>query len=76
MQITIYTINNCADCGFVLRLLNQKNLSFKEVNLDNIPNGREVFNQTWPGVNQVPLVLVDGKKLDHFTQVALLEVPA
>ena len=56
-DITVYTSNDCAYCHMVKKYLTIKGKSFKEVNVDEHPEARNVMIDM-TGQNRVPVTVV------------------
>lgn len=56
MRFTIYTKNNCAYCRLAKNFLEDKQLTYSEISLDN-PAFLSEFKQSNPNVRTVPFIL-------------------
>lgn len=75
MNIKIYTLPDCADCGFLRRFLQQRCIPFEEMCIET-PAERAEFNELFPEIMLVPLVTMDGKPLVKWQNVLELVTPA
>lgn len=57
MKITVYTKNNCPQCMLTKRFLDEHQLSYKEINLNEHPE--EVDALIAEGFQQAPIVKID-----------------
>lgn len=58
-MLTIYSKNNCAFCGHVKTLLTNKNVQFKEINIEHDPVAKEfILSQ---GHRTVPQIYKNGE---------------
>jgi glutaredoxin 3 len=68
-EITVYTTDFCAYCERVKRLLGQRGLSYKEINLARDAAGRaELVKRT--GLMTFPQVLIADQLVGGFTETA------
>ena len=56
-NVTVFTTNQCAYCHMVKKYLDNKNIKYDEVNLDNQPNRRQEAISLSGGMT-VPVTLV------------------
>lgn len=63
-MITIYSRNNCAHCQSAKQFLQQRNINFREVNIEQDPQAREFVqsqgHRTVPQIYVGDRLLVDG----------------
>lgn len=52
--ITLYTKNNCPQCVMTKKFLNEKNVSFTEINLDTDPQYIDTLKEQ--GFQSVPVI--------------------
>jgi glutaredoxin len=59
MKLTVYTAPWCRDCYVAKRWLNQNNISYQEINIDEAPDAAaEVVRQT--GKRAIPQFVING----------------
>lgn len=59
MKLTVYTAPWCRDCYVAKRWLNQNNISYQEINIDESPDAAdEVIRQT--GKRAIPQFVLNG----------------
>jgi glutaredoxin len=69
MEIKIYTQPGCSHCTHIRTLLGRANLNWQELILGQ-DISLEVFRSTYPSVNGVPFVVMDGESFYQITDVA------
>jgi glutaredoxin 3 len=68
-SITLYTTDACPFCVRAKKLLQQRELEFREINLARDPDGRqELVEKT--GMMTFPQILIDGETLGGYDQLA------
>jgi len=65
--IEIYTKENCIFCSMLKTFLNEKNMFFKEMKL-NQDFTREFILEKYPNVQTYPVVVVDGYMIGGYTE--------
>lgn len=59
MKLTVYTAPWCRDCYVAKRWLNQNNISYQEINIDEVPDAAaEVIRRT--GKRAIPQFVING----------------
>lgn len=58
MKITVLSKNNCMQCEFTKKFLNDNNLEFEEINVEEDSGAMEYAKLL--GFTSMPVVLVDG----------------
>ena len=53
-MITVYSKNNCPFCVQAKRLLESKNVAFKEINIEDVPEARQMLLDK--GLRSVPQI--------------------
>lgn len=59
--ITLYTKDNCPQCKMTKKFLADKNLSFKEINIDNEPQYIDTLKEQ--GFRSVPVITTADKRV-------------
>lgn len=60
MEITVYTAFWCRDCREAKRFLDENDISYKEIDIENTPGAAdEVMRRT--GKRAIPQFVIDGK---------------
>jgi len=72
-NIEIYTSPLCGFCHSAKRLLNNKNVSFSEVNVMLSPEKRAEMMQRAGGRHTVPQIFIDGKHIGGCDDLYALE---
>lgn len=74
-KITLYTKNNCPQCKMTKRFLNDKHLSYKEINIDAQPQYidwlKEQGHQTVPVLTTEGLGTIVGFRPDKLRTLAV-----
>lgn len=60
-QITIYGTRWCADCRRTKRFLDDRGVSYREINIDDFPEAEDVILQANNGRRKVPTIYIDGR---------------
>lgn len=60
-KIKVYISNWCPDCRSARRFLNERNVAFDEVDVDESPDAEELVLQVNNGRRKVPTFEVDGR---------------
>jgi glutaredoxin 3 len=64
-QVIVYTTDPCRRCGRAKALLEDRGVSYQEVNLAKDPDGRaELVRRT--GLQTFPLIVIDGRALGGY----------
>ena len=58
-MLTIYSKNNCPFCVMAKNFLENKHISFREINIEQDAEAREFIQQQ--GLRTVPQIFMDGK---------------
>ncbi|MGC6769590.1 glutaredoxin-like protein NrdH [Enterococcus sp. LJL128] len=73
MNVKIFSKNNCIQCNMAKRFLNENNITFEEVNIDNQPEMIDWLKEQ--GYQSVPVITSDattvvGFRPDQLKQLA------
>jgi mycoredoxin len=60
-EITLYSTQWCGDCRRAKQFLRERGVSFKEVNIDEVPGGEELVLRVNDGLRKVPTIEVQGR---------------
>jgi len=60
-EITMYTTRWCGDCRRAKRFLRERNVAFREVNLDEDPDAEDLVMRVNDGRRKVPTFEVGGR---------------
>ena len=60
-QIKLYTTSWCGDCRAAKRFLNEKNIAYEEVNIEEVDGAAEIVMQANEGRRSVPTFDIDGQ---------------
>jgi len=67
-KITVYTTDPCSFCTRAKQLLQQRGLTFDEVNLSRDPEGRSALSQL-TGMMSFPQVVIEGEVVGGFMEL-------
>ena len=67
-EVVLYTTNNCEPCNMAKKLLVDKAVSFKEINIEDSDENMAKFDQYH--VNTLPLAMIGGEKIVGFNSMA------
>ena len=71
-NIKIYTTSWCGPCKMAKRLLDEKGLTYEEIDIEEIGWSREdLFTKT--GGRTVPQIVMEGKSIGGYDDLVLLE---
>jgi Glutaredoxin and related proteins len=62
MKYTIYTREGCSNCDKTKQLLNEKNISFEEKDIDRY---KKVLLESYPSLRELPVIFCDGKLVSY-----------
>ena len=71
-EVKLYTTSFCTYCNAAKKLLQQLNLNYEEINLDNQPELRQKLSAENGGYRTVPMIFVDGTFIGGFTELQAL----
>ncbi|OUU80309.1 MAG: glutaredoxin 3 [Gammaproteobacteria bacterium TMED78] len=72
-MIEIYTTDICGYCEAAKKLLQNKSLKYKEINMTNDKSLQlEIINKT--GLKTVPQIFIDGKHIGGFNELRNLSI--
>ena len=71
-EITIYSSDSCTYCLRAKKLLENKGIKYKEVNLDHAPGQREEISKK-TGMKTIPQIFIGEDCIGGFTELAALE---
>jgi mycoredoxin len=60
-EITLYCTPWCADCRRVKRFLEERGVTYREINIDDTPGAAELVLRVNNGRRKVPTILADGR---------------
>jgi len=61
VQITVYCTSWCPDCHRTKQFIEERGVSYSEVNIDESPEAEELVLRVNNGRRKVPTLLVDGR---------------
>lgn len=72
-MITMYTTSWCGDCRVTKRVLEQKGLAFKEIDIEQDPSAAEIVMKVNNGKRSVPTLEYNGQaaSMSGFTRAKL-----
>ena len=72
-EITLYTTPVCGYCQAAKRLLQQRGLTYKEVDLARDPELRMKLSQENNGYRTVPMIFIGPEFIGGYTELAALD---
>lgn len=69
--MTVYTVPDCLDCAAVKNLLTEAGISYREVDISQIPDSREAL-ALLSGFRTVPQVFVGGQFIGQVADIRYL----
>lgn len=60
-EITLYTTPWCGDCQRTKQFLKERGVAFREVNIDETPEGEQLVLRVNEGRRKVPTIEVEGR---------------
>lgn len=71
-NVMIYTTNDCPYCNAAKRLLQSKNVTFEEINIENDDQKRKWLQET-TGQRTVPQIFINDQSVGGFEELAKLD---
>ena len=68
-EILIYSSYNCAYCDRAKKLLEEKNISYREINIQDNPTEREVMLKKANGRRTVPQIFINEVHIGGFQEL-------
>jgi len=68
-EILIYSSYNCGYCDRAKKLLNEKKISYKEINIQDNPNEREAMLKKANGRRTVPQIFIKDVHIGGFQEL-------
>ena len=68
-KILIYTSNDCAFCNSAKKLLTNKKLKFKEINISQNNNSKEEMIKKTNGIMTVPQIFINSEHIGGFEEL-------
>ena len=67
----IYTKNHCPYCNYAKALLDDKGVSYQEINIDHVPDRDEVLREikSLTDMRTFPQIVLDGKHVGGYTDL-------
>ena len=72
-EVIIYTTNYCPYCVRAKKLLNDKGVEYKEIDVTEDQDMREKLVEMSGGRKTVPQIFINGKSIGGFTDIEQLE---
>ena len=73
-RITVYSTAHCSFCNMTKVKLEQWNIPFAEVRIDNNPVAMKEFAEKTNNARTVPQILIDGKPIGGFSELTELHM--
>jgi len=71
-KIILYSKNLCGYCTMAKSWLNNKNVVYEEINIDE-PEIREKFMKDYPDLRSMPQIFVDSKNIGGYRELIKLD---
>ena len=68
-EILIYSSYNCGYCDRAKKLLDEKKISYKEINIQDDPTEREVMLRKANGIMTVPQIFINDTHIGGFQEL-------
>ena len=73
-QIIIYSSYNCGYCDLAKKLLDQKQIKYQEINIQDDPSQREIMLERANGKRTVPQIFFNNLQIGGFEELKKLDV--
>lgn len=73
-RVTVYSTAHCSFCSMAKAKLEQWDIPFNEVRIDNDPANMMEFSEVTNGARSVPQILIDGKPIGGFSELTELHM--
>ena len=73
-RVTVYSTAHCSYCSMAKAKLEQWDIPFEEVRIDNDQAAMMKFAEVTNGARTVPQILIDGKSIGGFTELTELHM--
>lgn len=70
-QVTVYTVPDCIDCAAVKNLLSEAGISYREVDISDVPDSREAL-ELLSGLRTVPQVFIGSHYIGQVAEMRYL----
>ena len=71
-KITLYSKNLCGYCTMAKSWLNNKNVVYEEINIDET-GIREKFMKDYPNLRSMPQIFIDNKNIGGYRELIKLD---
>ena len=71
-EVILYSKNLCGYCTMAKSWLNNKNIVYKEINIDE-PEIKEKFMHDYPDLRSMPQIFVDNKNIGGYKELVKLD---
>ena len=71
-KIILYSKNLCGYCTMAKSWLNNKNVVYEEINIDE-PEIREKFMKDYPDLRSMPQIFIDSKNIGGYRELIKLD---
>jgi glutaredoxin 3 len=73
-RVTIYSTPHCGFCSMAKTKLDQWDIPFEEVRIDNDPAAMQKFVEVTNSAQTVPQIIIDGKPIGGFSELTELHM--
>ena len=73
-RVTVYSTAHCGFCSIAKTKLDQWDIPFDEVRIDNDAAAMKLFAEVTNGARTVPQIIIDGKPIGGFSELTELHM--
>jgi glutaredoxin 3 len=73
-RVTVYSTAHCGFCSMAKTKLDQWDIPFDEVRIDNDAAAMKQFSEVTKGARTVPQIIIDGKPIGGFSELTELHM--
>ena len=73
-RVTVYSTEHCGFCSMAKTKLDQWDIPFEEIPIDNDAAAMKQFTEVTNGARSVPQIIIDGKPIGGFSELTELHM--
>jgi len=73
-RVTVYSTAHCGFCSMAKTKLDQWDIPFEEIRIDNDAAAMKQFSAATNGARSVPQIIIDGKPIGGFSELTELHM--
>ena len=73
-RVTVYSTAHCGFCSMAKTKLDQWDIPFEEIPIDNDATAMQQFAEVTNGARTVPQIIIDGKPIGGFSELTELHM--